>query len=157
MPEGRRPKELETIVRGQDFTPDELVEAIDAWSRADGTRPTRAVAALLIASGLAQSWEQFSQYLSIELYTDPEEPDPATRSYPIARVLDWNTLHNAIPSSVGKSALGLFVYARALGDRGFLVCLSDLIEGMEPNTQRIVHDANALRFGLPPLQRRDRY
>lgn len=147
QPASRPRHEFETIVKGQEFTADELAEALEMWARADGGRVVHAVVHLLTAAGLAQSWPGFSQYLAVELYTDPS--DPAPEPYPVARVLDWNSLHNAIPAGVGKSALALFVYARALGDRGFLLCLSDLLEGMEPGTQRVVHEANAIRFGLP--------
>jgi hypothetical protein len=149
-----RRQEFETIVNGPDFTPDELTEALDSWARAEGGRTVRAVVHLLLASGLAQAWPQFGQHLAIELYTDKTDPDP--QPYPIARLLDWNTVHNAIPADVGKRAFSLFVYARCLGDRGFTICLSDLIEGMEPSTQWVMHEANAIRFGLPLDPRRRR-
>lgn len=146
--------EFETLVSGPDLAPDELTEALDAWARADGGRTVRAVVHLLTASGLAKSWPQFGHHLSIQLYTDPTDPDPVP--YPVARVLDWASLHNAIPIEVGKTAFALFVYARCLGDRGFVICLSDLLDGMEPGTQRLVHEANAIRFSLPrePARRR---
>ena len=150
-----RRQEFETLVNGPDLTPSELTDALDAWARADGGRVVRAVVHLLTASGLALAWPQFGTHLSLQLYTDPTDPDP--QPYPVARVLDWNTLHNAIPATAGKSALALFVYARALGDRGFVICLSDLLEGMEPRTQQVVHEANALRFGLPLEPARKRH
>lgn len=146
MPAGRR-QEYETLANPA-YSPSVITEALDAWARADGGRVVRAVVHLLTAAGIAQSWAGFGQHLAIELYTDPDDPDP--QPYPVARVLDWASLHNALPvGEIGKSAFAMFVYARMLGDRSFLWCLSDLVEGMEPATQRIVHEANAIRFGLP--------
>lgn len=139
--------EYETI-KSPTYTACAITEGLNAWAQAEGDRVVQAAVHLLVAAGIAQSWDGFGQYLAIELYTDPEDPDPTP--YPVARVRDWSALHNALPvNEVGKSAFSLFVYARCLGDRGFVVCLSDLLEGMEPGTQRIVHDANAIRFGLP--------
>ena len=147
-------QEFETFRKLPDLTPGEVTEALDAWARADGGRAVSAVVHLLTASGLAESWRQFPEHLELTVYTDPGDPEPTP--YTVARVINWSSLHNAIPSDVGKSALGLFVYARALGDRGFVVCLSDLLDGMEPNTQRIVHEANAIRFGVPRTPAWDR-
>jgi hypothetical protein len=141
-------REFETITNGPALEPAALTEALDAWARADGGRVTAAVVHLLTKAGLAESWPMFSEHLSIQLFTDPD--DPEGEAYPVARVLEWSALHNAIPTNeVGKSAFAMFVYARALGDRGFVVCLSDLLEGMEPRTRRVVHEANAIRFALP--------
>lgn len=140
-------REFARLVRSPDLSSEELYGALDAWARADGGRVVRAVVYLLQASKLAQTWPDFGEHLSIQLYNDPADSDPETRSYPVARVLDWNSLHNAIPGDIGKRALSLFVYARCLGDRGFVVCLSDLLGGMEPATQLVVHEANAIRFG----------
>lgn len=150
-----RRQEYETLAP-QTYSPAEITEALDAWARADGTRAVEAVVYLINASGIAESWPQFAQHLAVELYTDPEDPDP--QPYPVARVLDWGRLHNAIPAhAVGKTAFGLFVYARMLGDRSFLWCLNDLLEGMEPNTQRLVQEANLIFFGMPRqwLRRKD--
>lgn len=140
-------REFETIAHPQ-MTPAQLAEALDSWARAVDSRAVEAVVFLLKASGIAESWDGFAQHLDIDLYTDPDDPDP--HPYPVARVLDWGRLHNAIPAqAIGKQAFGLFVYARMLGDRSFLWCLNDLLEGMEPNTQRTVQEANAIFFGQP--------
>lgn len=146
MPD-RQHQEFATLAHPQ-LAPDELEEALDSWARAVDSRAVEAVVHLLKASGLAESWKGFAKHLEIELYTDPADPEPTP--YRVARVLDWGRMHNAIPfREVGKQAFGLFVYARMLGDRSFLWCLNDLLEGMEPNTQRSVQEANAIFFGMP--------
>lgn len=140
-----RRQEYETIA-GPVYSPQKISEALDAWARAEGTRVVEAVVFLLKASGIPESWPQLSQHISMDLYTDPEDPDP--QPYEVARVLDWDRLHNAIPlAAIGKQAFDLFVYARMLGDRSFLWCLSNLLEGMEPNTHRLVQEANVIFFG----------
>lgn len=139
--------EYETLTEAS-LTPAELTEALESWARAVGGRETRAIVHLILRAGLPETWPEMSQHLAVQKYTDPTDPDPSP--YLVARILNWSQVHNAMPvTSVGKAALSLFVYARAIGDRGFLVCLSDLFGGMEPGTMRIVHEANAIRFGQP--------
>lgn len=142
-------RDLDAIVNGPDLTPAEVNDALEGWARADGGRVVRAVAHLLTASRIAEVWPEFGQHLAIDMYVDRDDPDPDP--YTIAKVRDWSCLHNAIPvREVGKAAFSLFVLARALGDRGFVICVSDLLEGMEPVTQKIASEAMAYRFGQQP-------
>ena len=141
-------RDLDQIVNGPDLSPAEINDALDGWARADGGRVVRAVAHLLIASRIAETWPEFGQHLALDVYTDRDDPEP--EPYTIARVRDWSGLHNAVPvAEVGKGPFSLLVLARALGDRGFVICVSDLLEGMEPVTQRIASEAMAYRFGQP--------
>lgn len=142
-------RDLDAIVNGPDLSPTEINEALDGWARADGGRVVRAVAHLLTASRIAETWPDFCQHLDLDVYTDRDDPEP--QPYTIAKIRNWSCIHNAIPvREVGKAPFSLFVLARALGDRGFVVCLSDLLEGMEPVTQRIASEAMSLRFGQQP-------
>lgn len=141
-------RDLDAIVNGPDLSPAEISDALDGWARADGGRVVRAVVHLLTASRIPETWPGFGAHLTIDMYVDRDDPEP--EPYTIARVHNWSALHNAIPvAEVGKAAFSLFVLARALGDRGFVVCLSDLLEGMEPVTQRVAAEAMAYRFGQP--------
>lgn len=137
-------QEYETT-KPENLSPAEIVERLDNWARADGAAAVGAVY-LLTAAEIAESWPGIVKHLDFETYTDPEDPNP--EPYKILRILDWSRVHNAIPAQqVGKSALALFVFARMLGDRGYVENFSDLLEGMEPGTRRVVHSALGVYVG----------
>lgn len=147
-------QEYETI-KSPELSPGEVADRLENWARAEGNPAINAVVYLLKASEIAESWPGITKHLDFELYTDPEDPDPVP--YEVVRILDWGRLHNAIPvHRVGKSALALFVFARMLGDRSYVENFSDLIEGMEPGTQRLVHTALGVYVGRRPSNPWDR-
>lgn len=128
------------------WKPKEFKDAFDGWTYAEGTKPVEAVAYLLLQSGIIDAWPDFQFSVDRSIYRDPEDPQPTP--YPVARVLDWARLANDIPFElVGKRAFSLFVFARMLKDRNFPWCLNDVVEGMDPDTQRIALHAFALFTG----------
>jgi hypothetical protein len=142
------------------LSPAEVEEGLDLWAtRAEGSRRIEAVVYALKVSRIAHLWPDFPDYLDIVRYKDPD--DPQMEPYLVARVIDWDRLHNGMPeiSEIGKPSFGLVVYARMLGDRGFQCVLNDLVEGMDEATKRLADNAHGIFCGrrIEPWNRKEEY